>query len=148
MYYLKLRIFDTLVASGGGANFLELRHGEVRRIPLPRTRVNRGDKKRKSRAQKEPDSRLTSHYLRNDRRTVVTRLVVPFPLETSSVSVLNSVPRYFMGFRALMPSDCGAGPFGPTAWWLMSFLLSLRLNAFPLSCGFPALRDPLSKRLP
>jgi hypothetical protein len=28
------------------ANFLELRHGEVRRISLPRTRVNEGKKGR------------------------------------------------------------------------------------------------------
>src|SRR5215216_2086007 len=70
--------------------------------------------------QEEPDPRLTSHYLRTDRRTVVTRLLVPFPLETSSVSVLNSVPRYLMGFRALMSLACGAGPFGPTASWLIA----------------------------
>ena len=29
----------------GGANFSELRRGEVRRIPLPRTPVNKGMKK-------------------------------------------------------------------------------------------------------
>ena len=73
--------------------------------------------------QEEPDSRLTSHYLRTDRRTVVTRFLVPFPLETSSVCVVNSVPRYFMGFRALMSLASGAGPLGPTASLLMSFLL-------------------------
>src|SRR5215213_318866 len=79
--------------------------------------------------QEEPDSRLTSHYLRTDRRTVVRRFLVPFPLETSSVCVVNSVPRYFMGFRALMSLACGAGPLGPTASLLMRFLLFLRLHA-------------------
>ena len=109
----KRRVFTVACGCWRVANFGELRYGEVRRIPIPRTPVNKG--KRKSRAQKEPDSRLTSHYLRADRRTVVTRLVVPFPLESSSVSVVNSVPRYFMGFRALMSLASGAGPFGPTA---------------------------------
>ena len=99
-------------------NIRECPKGEVRRIPIPRTPVNKG--KRKSRAPNKPDPRLTSHYLRTDRRTVVTRLLVPFPLETSSVSVLNSVPRYLMGFRALMSLACGAGPFGPTASWLIA----------------------------
>src|SRR5918995_3404670 len=101
------------------AKFAELVKGELLRIPLPRTPLNKG--KRKSRAPKEPDSRLTSHYLRTDRRSVVTRLLVPFALKTSSVSVVNSVPRYFMGLRALMPSDCRAGPLGPTASWFMGF---------------------------
>src|ERR687897_399429 len=100
---------------------------ELLRIPLLRTPLNKG--KRKSRAPKEPNSRLTSHYLRTDRRTVVTRSLVPFALKTSSVSVVNIVPRYFMCFRAAMTSACGAGPFGPTASWLMSFLLFLRLHA-------------------
>jgi hypothetical protein len=71
--------------------------------------------------QEEPDPRLTSHYLRTDRRTVVTRLLVPSPLESSSVCVLNSVPRYFMGLRALMSLASGAGPLGPTASWFMGF---------------------------
>ena len=109
------------------AKFAELVKGELLRIPLPRTPLNKG--KRKSRAPKEPNSRLTSHYLRSDRRTVVTRLLVPFALKTSSVSVVNIVPRYFMCFRAAMTSACGAGPFGPTASLLMSFLLFLRLHA-------------------
>src|SRR5215212_375110 len=74
--------------------------------------------------QEEPDPRLTSHYLRIVRRTVVMRLLVPSALRTSSVSVLNSVPRYFMGFRTVMPSATGAGPFGTAASWLIgsSFL--------------------------
>jgi hypothetical protein len=99
-------------------NFRESPKGELLRISIPRTWVNKG--KRKCRVPKEPDPRLTSHYLRTDRRTVVTRLLVPFPLETSSVSVVNSVPRYLMGFRALMSLATGAGPFGPTASWLIA----------------------------
>jgi hypothetical protein len=38
-------------------------------MPLLGTSVNKG--KRKGRTPKEPDPRLTSHYLRTDRRTVV-----------------------------------------------------------------------------
>jgi hypothetical protein len=102
---------------------------ELLRIPILGTSVNKG--KKKGRAPKEPDPRLTSHYLRTDRRTVVTRLFVPFPSETSSVCVVNSVSRYFMGFRALKSLASGAGPLGPTASWLMSFLLFLGLRIQP-----------------
>src|ERR671912_1827795 len=118
------------------AKFAELVKGELLRIPLPRTPLNKG--KRKSRAQKEPDSRLTSHYLRTDRRTVVTRLLVPFPLETSSVSVLNSVPRYLMGFRTLLTSATGAGPFGPTASWFIASSFSLSLGRRLKHCYYSA----------
>src|SRR5215204_3478602 len=69
----------------------------------------------KGRAPKEPDPRLTSRYLRTDRRTVVTRLLVSSALKTSSVSVVNSVPRYFIGFRTGRPSASGARPFGTAA---------------------------------
>src|SRR5918994_4751498 len=73
------------------------------------------------RAPNEPDPRLTSHYLRTVRRTVVRRLWVPSPLETSAVCVLNSVPRYFMGFRTLLTSAPGAGSFGTATSWFMGF---------------------------
>jgi hypothetical protein len=53
--------------------------------------VNKG--KKKGRGPREPDPRLTSHYLRTDRRTVVTRFLILSALKTSSCSVLNSVPR-------------------------------------------------------
>jgi len=70
-------------------DFLELCQHEVRRIHLPRKSVNKGI--RKSQAPKEPDPRLTSnYYIRIDRRTLVTRSLVPFTSKTSSV--LNSVP--------------------------------------------------------
>ena len=56
------------------------------------------------------------------------RLLVPSALRTSSVCVLNSVPMYFMGFRSVMASATGAGPFGTAASWLM-------LPPFSLSGG-------------
>jgi hypothetical protein len=48
--------------------------------------------------------------------------------------VLNSVPRYFTGFRTVMPSASGAGPFGPAASWLIasSFLSVFGKAAKPL----------------
>src|ERR671921_225260 len=88
------------VVGARNVNFRELRYGEVRRIILPRTSVNKGIKK--GRAPKEPDPRLASHYYRIDRRTVVMRLLVPAALMTSSVPVANSVPRYFMCLRAVL----------------------------------------------
>src|SRR5215217_6299021 len=72
------------------------------------------------RAPNEPDPRLTSHYLRTVRRTVVRRLLVPSALRPSSVCVLNSVPMYFMGFRTLMASATGAASFGTAASWLIA----------------------------
>src|SRR5215204_4373738 len=72
------------------------------------------------RAPNEPDPRLTSHYLRTVRRTVVRRLLVPSALRPSSVCVLNSVPMYFMGFRTLMASATGAGSLGTAASWLIA----------------------------
>ena len=80
--YAKRRIFVCQVATS---------ESELLRIPLLGTWVNKG--KRKSRVPKEPDPRLTSHYLRTDRRTVVTRFLSPSALKTSCYSVLNSVPR-------------------------------------------------------
>src|SRR4029453_14546249 len=96
--------------------------------------------KKKAGPQEEPDPRLTSHYLRTDRRTVVTRLLVSFPLETSSVCVLNSVPRYLIGFRALMSLASGAGPLGPTASWLIaSSFLSVWWQGESVCSGWLAL---------
>jgi hypothetical protein len=89
--------------------------------------VNKG--KRKGRVPKDPDPRLTLYYLRTDRRTVVRRLLVPSALRTSSVSVLNSVPRYFIGFRTVTNLATGAVSFGTAASWLIasfSFLLVFR----------------------
>ena len=80
--------------------------------------MNKG--KRKGRAPKEPDPRLTSHYLRTVRRTDVMRLLVPSALRTSSVCVLNSVPMYFMGFRTVLTSATGAVSFGTAASWLIA----------------------------
>jgi hypothetical protein len=80
----------------------------------------------KGRAPKEPGPRLTSHYPRIARWTLVTRLLVPSAgLKTSSV--VNSVHRRFTRFRMVMTSGtAGAGPFRGAAFWLMSFLLSVR----------------------
>jgi hypothetical protein len=69
--------------------------------------MNKGN--REDRAPNEPGSRLTSRYLRTDRRTVVTRLLVLFALKTSSVSVVNSAPRYFMGLRLVLSLASGTG---------------------------------------
>jgi hypothetical protein len=99
---------------------------ELPRIPIPRNQVNKG--KRWGRDPKEPDPRLTSRYLRTVRRTDVMRLLVPSALRTSSVSVLNSVPMYFMGFRTVMNLATGAGSFSTAASWLM-------LPPFSLSGG-------------
>ncbi len=82
--------------------------------------------KEKGRAPKEPGPRLTSHYPRIARWTLVTRLLVPSAgLKTSSV--VNSVPRRFTRFHMVMTSAAGgAGLFKGAALWLMSFLLSAR----------------------
>src|SRR5215207_8416596 len=45
---------------------------------LSSTEVNKGE--RKGRTPKEPDSRLTAHYIVLARRTLVTRLLVPSAL--------------------------------------------------------------------
>ena len=58
------------------------------------------------------------------------RLLVPAALMTSSVPVANSVPRYFMCLRAVLTTACGAGPFGCTTSWLMSFLLFFACTLF------------------
>ena len=78
-------------------------------ITLPRTSVNKGS--RRSQAPKEPDPRLTSnYYIRIDRRTLVTRALVPSSWKTSSV--LNSVPWCLKRFHRVMSSSAGgAGPF-------------------------------------
>jgi hypothetical protein len=80
-------------------------------------------------APKEPGPRLTSHYPRIARWTLVTRLLVPSAaLKTSSV--VNSVHRRFKRFPMVMTSTGGAGPFTGAALWLMSFLLSARRSFF------------------
>src|SRR5215203_941153 len=79
---------------------------------LSSTEVNKGE--RKGRTPKEPDSRLTAHYIVLARRTLVTRLLVPSAWKTSSV--LNSVPTCFTRFHRVMTSFLGgAGPFSPAA---------------------------------
>jgi hypothetical protein len=81
--------------------------------------------KEKGRTPREPGPRLTSHYPRIARWTLVTRLLVPSAAKTSSV--VNSVHRRFTRFRMVMTSGtAGAGPFRGAAFWLMSFLLSAR----------------------
>jgi len=76
----------------------------------------------KGRAPKEPDTRLASHYIRMDRRTLVTRLLVPFASKISSV--VNSVPRCLTRFHKVLTSSAGgAGPFRGATLWLMSLLL-------------------------
>ena len=93
----------------------------VPRIYLLGRWVNKG--KRKGRAPKEPGPRLTSHYIRLARRTLVTRLLVPSSLKTSSV--VNNVHRRFTRFPRVTTSTGGAGPLtGGATFWLMSFLLS------------------------
>src|SRR5215208_1093976 len=70
--------------------------------------------------------RLTSHYyILIDRRTLLTRLVVPSAPKTSSV--LKRVPRCLRRFHRVMSSSAsGAGPLrGGTTLWLMRFLLLL-----------------------
>jgi hypothetical protein len=54
-----------MTPSSPTANFVEPRHGEVRRIPIPRTRVNKGKKKDLSvRApqKRRGSARIVVHY--------------------------------------------------------------------------------------
>ena len=89
---------------------------------------------------KEPDPRLTLHYLRTVRRTDVMRLLVPSALRTSSVCVLNSVPMYFMGFRTVLTSATGAVSFGTAASWLIaSSFLSVWWQGESVCSGWLAL---------
>jgi len=81
--------------------------------------------KEKGRTPKEPGPRLTSHYPRIARWTLVTRLLVP-SAELKTSSVVNSVHRRFTRFAMVMTSTGGAGPFKGAAFWLMRFLLSAR----------------------
>src|SRR5215216_4072929 len=113
---------------------------ELLRTPLRRRSQNIIRARRKGRAPKEPDPRLTSHYLRTVRRTDVMRLLVPSALRTSSVCVLNSVPMYFMGFRTVMPSATGAGSLGTAASWLIaSSFLSVWWQGESVCSGWLAL---------
>ena len=77
----------------------------------------------KSRAPKEPSSRLTSPYIFLARRTLVTRLLVPSAPKTSSV--LDSLHRRCTRLHSVMASCAGgAGLFrGGTTLWLIRFLL-------------------------
>jgi hypothetical protein len=52
-----------MVADRGYEDFLELRHGEVRRISLPRTPVNKGKKRKGRRPNTGP--RLLSFVMRS-----------------------------------------------------------------------------------
>ena len=117
-----------LGASPKGPTREPLPHPNVRERPFhaPRRRRARGRV-----GPDETDPRLTSRYMRLARRTLVTRLLVPSALKTSSV--VDSVHRRCTRLHRVMASGAGgAGLFrGGTTLWLMSFLLSFATALSP-----------------